>query len=160
MGEESFVEKFRSIAEGVAKARGYELVHTEVAGPKRNPVLTAYVDKPGGINIDECSEVSREIEAKLDADDLVPTTYVLEVSSPGIERGLYSLADFQRFTGSEARVKTLEPIDERKSFTGTIKGTSTNTVELEDSVLGLIEIPFENIKKSNLKIDFNKELRR
>ena len=160
MGEESFVEKFRSIAADVVKAREYELVHTEVAGPKRNPVLTAYVDKPGGINIDECSEVSREIEAKLDADDLVPTTYVLEVSSPGIERGLYSLDDFRRFTGSEARVKTLEPINDRKSFTGTIMGTSLTGVKLDDSVLGSIEIPFENIKKSNLKVDFNKELRR
>jgi ribosome maturation factor RimP len=160
MGEGSFVEKFRAIAADVVNAREYELVHTEVSGSKRNPVMTAYIDKPGGINIDECSEVSREIEAKLDADDLVPATYVLEVSSPGIERGLYSLADFERFIGSEARVKTLEPIDERKSFTGTIKGTGTNTVELEDSVSGLIEIPFENIKKSNLKVDFNKELRR
>lgn len=160
MSEGSFVEKFRSIAADVVSARNYELVHTEVAGPKRNPVLTAYVDKPGGINIDECSEVSREIEAQLDADDLMPTTYVLEVSSPGIERGLYSLDDFRRFTGSEARVKTIEPIEDRKSFTGTIRSVEADVVELEDTVLGLMSIPFENIKKSNLKVDFNKELRR
>jgi ribosome maturation factor RimP len=160
MSEGSFVEKFRSIAAEVVGAREYELVHTEVSGSKRNPVMTAYVDKAGGINIDECSEVSREIEAQLDADDLVPATYILEVSSPGIERGLYSLADFERFIGSEARVKTIEAIDERKSFTGTIKGVEADVVHLEDTVLGLIKVPFENIKKSNLKVDFNKELRR
>lgn len=160
MSEGSFVEKFRSIAADVVSAREYELVHTEVSGSKRNPVMTAYIDKPGGINIDECSEVSREIEAKLDADELVPATYILEVSSPGIERGLYTLDDFRRFTGSDARVKTVEPIEERKSFTGTINGVGADFVLLEDTVLGSIEIPFENIKKSNLKVDFNKELRR
>ena len=160
MSEGSFVEKFRSIASEVVGVRGYELVHTEVSGSMRNPVLTDYVDMEGGINIDECSEVSREIEAKLDADELVPTTYILEVSSPGIERGLYSLDDFRKFTGSEARVKTIEAFEERQSFTGTINGVEADSVHFEDTVLGSIEIPFANIKRSNLKVDFNKELRR
>ena len=70
-----------------------------------------YIDKPEGVTLEDCSTVSRAIEAVIDADDFIPAPYVLEVSSPGLERPLFSIQDFEKFAGKKAKVKTSEAID-------------------------------------------------
>ncbi len=159
MIEASLFERIRSIAAEVIKARSFEFVHFESAGTKRNPVFRIFVDKEGGITIDDCSEVSRAIEDFLDADDFIPRAYVLEVSSPGIERGLYSINDFKRFTGNDVRLKTIEPVGEKSNFVGTLTEVVGEDVIIEDRTVGSVRIAYANVKKANLKMDLDKELR-
>jgi ribosome maturation factor RimP len=93
----SIAGKIREIALKAASDRGLEFVHSEIAGTKRNAVVRIFVDKPGGVTIDDCSTLSRDVEAVLDELDVIPSAYVLEVSSPGLERELYSIDDFRKF---------------------------------------------------------------
>ena len=118
MNGSSIADRVRQIAAAVAKDSGIELVHIEIAGTKRDAVLRIYIDKEGGVTLDDCGNISRKIEEVLDAEDFIPSRYVLEVSSPGIERQLYSLADFVKFTGHLVKVKTRDEIDGQKTFVG------------------------------------------
>src|SRR5688572_4612772 len=121
MDKHLVIERVKKIATEISGESGIEIVHVDLAGTKRDAVLRIYIDKEGGVTIDDCSTMSRSIEAVLDADeDLIPSKYVLEVSSPGIERELYSLNDFRRFTGHLAKVKTKTGIEDQKTFVGTI----------------------------------------
>ena len=105
METNSIATKIGTIAESAASEKGLEFVHLELAGTKRNQVIRIFIDKPGGVTVEDCSEMSRGVEAAMDADDFMPGPYVLEVSSPGLDRELYSLADFVRFAGSKAKAR-------------------------------------------------------
>jgi len=102
----SVAERIKEIAEQAAIDHGLELVHTEVVGPENNPIVRVFIDKPGGVTHDDCSEVSTQIGTVLDVEDFIHAAYTLEVSSPGLERGLYKPADYERFTGRAAKIKT------------------------------------------------------
>ena len=149
--------RVKGIAEKVAAKRGFELVYVEIAGAKRDQVLRIYIDKPDGVTLDDCSHFSREVEEVLDAEDFIPSRYVLEVSSPGIERPLYSLADFKRFAGKLAKVKTKIDIDGQKTFVGTIESVKDDRIFLQDRTRGPVEFDYINVEKANLKIDLSKE---
>src|SRR5437016_11669660 len=95
----SVADRIRKIAEQAAIDHGLEMVHTEVAGPEGHPVVRVFIDKPGGVTHDDCSDVSTQIGTVLDVEDFIHSAYTLEVSSPGIERGLYKLAEYERFAG-------------------------------------------------------------
>ena len=157
MDKHSIAERVRAIAGQIAADAAVELVHVEVAGTNRDLVLRIYIDKEGGVTLDDCSEVSRKVEAMLDAEDAIPVRYVLEVSSPGIERELYSLADFEKFTGRLAKIKMSETVDGQKTFVGTITGVDGETVEFEDRTKGPMSFNYADIAKANLKIDLSKE---
>lgn len=134
-----------------------ELVHVEIAGVKRDQVIRVYIDKEGGVTLDDCSAVSQRIEEVLDAEDLIPSKYVLEVSSPGIERQLYSLGDFVKFTGQLAKVKLKNEIDGQKTFVGTIVSVDGNTITFDDRTNGSVKFNYSDVEKANLKIDLAKE---
>src|SRR5215471_8583173 len=121
--ESSVVERVNEIAQQAAIDHGLEMVHTEVAGPEGHPVVRVFIDKPGGVTHDDCSEVSTQIGTVLDVEDFIHSTYTLEVSSPGLERGLYKLADFERFAGSPVKLKTRIAINNQRNFRGRIIGT-------------------------------------
>src|ERR1044071_6350392 len=104
-------ESIGKIIGRVAAREGLELVHWETVGPRSNFVLRIYIDKPGGVTHADCELVSKQVGTLLDVEELIPNRYVLEVSSPGIERGLYKPADYARFAGSRVKLKTSEPID-------------------------------------------------
>jgi len=157
MGEFSIPGKIREIAAKVADARGVELVHSEVAGTKRDSVVRIYIDKPDGVTLDDCGGFSSAVEEVLDADDFIPGKYVLEVSSPGIERELYSLADFQRFTGNLAKVKTRVEIDGQKAFIGEIVSADEDNIVIDDRTKGRVSFKYADVSKANLKIDLSKE---
>jgi len=153
-------ERAAAIAKQVTDGNGFEFVHCQIAGTRREPVVRVFIDKPGGVTVEDCAVVSREMEAILDREDLIPTSYVLEVSSPGIERELFTIDDFKRFTGKSARVKTVRPINGQRNFTGTIVGASDSNIEFDDRTNGKVEIPFETVAKANLMVDLQAEFKK
>jgi ribosome maturation factor RimP len=159
MESASVADRINQIAEQAAIDHGLELVHTEVAGPENNPIVRVFIDKPGGVTHDDCSEVSTQIGTILDVEDFIHAAYTLEVSSPGIERGLYKPADYERFTGRSAKIKTRVAIGNQRNFRGTIAGLANDQVVFDDRTSGRVEIPFESIAKANLEVDVESEFR-
>ena len=154
---QSIAARVTAIAEMVAEDQSVEMAHTEILGTKRDSVVRIYIDKEGGVGIDDCSRFSGAVEEVLDAEDLIPWAYVLEVSSPGIERELYSLKDFVRFTGELARLKTTVEIGGQKKFVGRILEVDGDEIVIDDRTSGPARIKYETVAKANLKIDLAKE---
>src|SRR5262245_45877091 len=105
-----------SIIERVVAREGLELVHWEMLGPPNKFLLRIYIDKQGGVSHADCGSVSNQIGVLLDVEDLIPHRYTLEVSSPGIERGLYKPGDYERFRGRRIKLKTVNPINGQRTF--------------------------------------------
>jgi ribosome maturation factor RimP len=147
-------ESIGSIIERVAAREGLEVVHWETTGPRNHFVLRIYIDKPGGITHADCEVVSNQVGTLLDVEDLIPHQYTLEVSSPGIERGLYKPADYERFAGNRVRLKMSESINGQRNFRGKLLGISQNAVSLEVDGGGRIEIPYDKIARANIEYEF------
>ncbi len=160
MDSGSVVERICQIAEQAAIDHGLELVHTEVAGPEGHPIVRVFIDKPGGVTHEDCSHVSTQIGTVLDVEDFIHSAYTLEVSSPGLERGLYKLADYERFAGSAAKIKTRIAVNNQRNFRGRIVGIEGDSVIFEDRTSGRHQLPLESIVKANLEIDVESEFRR
>ena len=147
MAENSIAQRVRAIAEQVAIDHGTELVHIEVAGPENKPIVRVFIDKPQGVTHDDCSEMSFHLGT-------------LEVSSPGLERGLYKRADYERFAGSDAKMKTRQPIDGQRNFRGRLLGVDGSDVLFDDRTNGKVRIPLDIITKANLEVDVSRDLRK
>jgi ribosome maturation factor RimP len=160
MASSSVADRVQAIAERVAIDHGLELVHAEVAGPDNKPIVRIFIDKPNGVTHQDCSEVSLHVGTVLDVEDFIHASYTLEVSSPGIERGLYKLQDYDRFAGSLAKVRTRKPLNGQRNFRGRLLGIDGEDVLLEDRTSGRLRIPFEIIAKANLEMDVNAEFKR
>ncbi len=160
MGASSIQERVQAIAEQVAIDHGLELVHSEVAGPENKPIVRIFIDKPEGVTHEDCSEVSLHLGTILDVEDFIHASYMLEVSSPGLERGLYRRADYERFAGSIAKVKTRKPIEGQRNFRGRLLGLDGEDVLIEDRTSGRVRIPLNSIAKANLEMDIEAEFRR
>jgi len=160
MGQGSIEERVREIAERVTTDHGLELVHAEVAGPEGKPILRVFIDKPGGVTHEDCSKVSLHLGTLLDVEDFIHSAYTLEVSSPGLERGLYKRADYERFSGSMAKMKSRQAINGQRNFRGRILGLEGDEVIFEDKTSGKVSVPLESIVKANLEIDVEEEFRR
>jgi len=152
-------ERIRAIAVQTVKENDLELVQVEVVGSTRNPTVRVFIDKPGGVTHEDCSKVSRGIQAALDAEDFLPSAYLLEVSSPGLERELYNLKDFERFVGNLAKVKTSATIDGQKNFRGRIINVEGEEIVFEDKTRGTVRFPYSAVAKANLEIDLEEELK-
>ncbi len=159
MDTKKLVERIRGIAETAVEGSETELVHVEVSGDGKRKVVRIYIDKADGVVHEDCSFVSQKIGEVLDHDDPINGEYVLEVSSPGIERGLYSLSDFERFAGDDVKLRTFEPLDGQRNFTGKILGVNGDLISLNDVASGEIEIEFGLVKKANLLYDIGQELK-
>ncbi len=133
---------------------GYELVHVEYQPRRDSSVLRIYIDRPGGVSVDDCQRVSRHVGVVLDVEDLIPHRYTLEVSSPGIERPLFKQEDYKRFSGKEVRLTTLEKIEGRKNFVGYLRGIEEGVVEFE-SEGKTMKVPLRLIRKANLVYRFD-----
>lgn len=110
---------------------GYDLVGVEYGGNPGNARLRVYIDAADGITLDDCAAVSEQLSAALDVDDPIPGAYVLEVSSPGVNRPLFAPADFERFRGSRVFVRLERALDGRKRFKGTLVGLEGDTAVVE-----------------------------
>ena len=153
-------ERVREISKLVAEKGGFEFVRSEIGGTKRNPIVRVFIDKVGGVSVEDCAAVSREIDAGLDGEDLIPTKFVLEVSSPGLERGLYSIEDFRRFAGKLVKLKTNTEIEGSKTIVGHIKSIEDDDVTLEVREGKNVTFPYSSVTKANLKIDLDAEFRK
>ena len=153
----SVAEKVNEIAEQAAIDHGVELVHAELAGPEGHPIVRVFIDKPGGVTHNDCSGVSTQIGTVLDVEDFIHSAYTLEVSSPGIER---KPADYERFVGSQAKLKTRPAINNQRNFRGQIIGVENQNVLFEDRTGGRLSIPFADIAKANLEVDVEEEFRK
>ena len=160
MGNDSIEARVQELAERVAIDNGLELVHAEVAGPDNKPIVRVFIDKPQGVTHDDCSAVSTHLGTILDVEDFIHASYTLEVSSPGLERGLYKRADYERFSGSNAKLKTRQPIGGQRNFRGRLLGLEGDEVIFDDRTNGRVQIPLDIITKANLEVDVNEDLRR
>lgn len=139
----------RQFAEPLCEAEGMEMVHVEFLRAPGGRTLRMVIDKPDGVRLDDCAHISRQVGDYLDVsmDDIGP--YNLEVSSPGPERPLGRLADYERFKGLRAKVAIFEAIDGRKNFTGILDGVSGENIRLRvnDTTIG---IPLDAIRRARL----------
>src|SRR5579872_6702263 len=142
-------ETLLKLLEPAIEALGYELVELEF--PPH--LLRIYIDREGGVTVDDCEVVSRQVSAVLDVEDPIPGAYTLEVSSPGLDRPLRKEADFARFAGERAKVELALPKDGRRRFTGTLKGCEAGEVLIE--VDGVDHrLPLADIDKARLVPEF------
>jgi ribosome maturation factor RimP len=164
IASESVAERTRQLVEPVLERDGFELVEVEWLRQGPSWVLRLYIDRPGSrVGIDDCQAASRTIEPILDVEDFIEPAYSLEVSSPGVNRPLRKPADFLKFVGERAHVKSFAPVDTgagpRKNWTGILRGFEGGAVEIE--VEGRIHwIPHGQIAKAHLEYDFEADLRR
>ncbi len=145
-------KRVEAVALPVLEEMGLELVEVQYRREQHGWVLRLIIDKQDGVSLDDCATVSREISQLLDIEDFVDQAYNLEVSSPGLNRPLKSMTDFQRFTGRKAKIKTIEPIAGEHVFIGRIKKTEGETIILE---VGRREVamPFSQVARARLEIE-------
>ncbi len=136
------------------EAMGYDLVRLKMMGGKNRPTLQIMAERDDGaeMNVDDCADLSRAISALLDVEDPIPEAYELEVSSPGIDRPLVRLGDFERFAGHVAKVEMARPVEGRKRYRGRLLGNVGETVRLalEDDAGSIAELPYRDVAEAKL----------
>lgn len=142
---EAEVEK---IVEELLENTALELVAVDYV-KERDWYLRVFIDKEGGVDLDDCQDLSRKLEELLDAKDLIKTSYILEVSSPGLDRELKKPRDFQREMGKDIDVSLFAPLDGKKVVTGPLSAYDGETINVGD-----MAIPMDKVAKVNLHIDF------
>src|SRR5215469_7638938 len=156
------IEPIRAIAERVAVSLGLEVVEIEMRGGGKFRMLRIFIDKPEGVTHEDCANLSREVGTLLDVEDAVPGgSYVLEVSSPGLDRRLFRPADFERFQGSRVKLTTRMPVNGNRHFEGRLEhfGSGRLTLDLAEARRKFrprsdapqkLEIELANVEKANL----------
>lgn len=133
-------EKVKNLVRPVVEGLGYEMVGVEHLTGRDGGLLRVYIDSSAGISVDDCADVSRQLGAVLDVEDPIPGNYTLEVSSPGMDRPLFELTDYERFIGQSVSMRLRADVVGRKRFKGTIIGVEGEeiTLELEDGQVSLL----------------------
>ncbi len=139
--------------EPVVSGMGYDLIEIEHFPNPKHGVLRLYIDKEGGVNVDDCSSVSRQISALIDVEEPVRGQFNLEVSSPGLDRPLRRLQDFQRFIGSTVKLKTVMPLEGQRNFKGRLLAASEETLVIETDTEE-ISLPMGAIEKARIVPEF------
>ena len=129
--KEIYEQKAEDLVMPIVEKYGFELVDVEYVKEGGNFYLRAYVDKPGGITVDDCETVSREFSDKLDEADFIDEAYIMEVSSPGLGRPLKKEKDFKRSMGEEVEIRTYRPINREKEFYGILTAYDENSVTID-----------------------------
>jgi ribosome maturation factor RimP len=150
---ESLKNRITGLAEQVAASMGMEVVLVEVKGDGKHSIVRTFIDQPSGVSLDDCERFSRRFSVSLDVEDWIPFSYVLEVSSPGVNRPLVKESDFLRFRGKDAKVRTRLPLDGQRNFKGRIVGVAEGRLELEVAPDKQIGIALVDIEKANLIAD-------
>src|SRR2546423_15695685 len=148
------VSKVEQIAQRVAASDGIEVVEVELKGGGSNQFLRISIDKPAGVTHADCELISQQVGTILDIDNVIPAHYTLEVSSPGVERKLLKLRDFERFQGKKAKVVLRDPIENQRHFEGALAGVDGETIALEVAGGKRLQFPYEQIQRANLKFEW------
>jgi ribosome maturation factor RimP len=157
--KDEICDRINAILQPILKSLQLELVEIEYKRTGKEAVLRLFIDKDGGVMLDDCAEVSRELSLVLDVEDVIPCEYNLEVSSPGLDRPLKTVADYARFQGRLIKVKTYEPFaddagNKRKTFLGTLEGLRDGVVVMALKEGQTASIPLERVAKANLEFEF------
>ena len=144
--------KITELALSTAEQHAVEIVDIELAGSSGRPLIRVFIDKESGVTLEDCAKFSRALSALLDVEDPVPSAFVLEVSSPGLDRPLKRVRDFERSVGKLVRIITREMIENQNIFRGRITRVEGDTITLffNDKE---IDIPFDQISKARLEIE-------
>ena len=153
MGKAPVTQSVTELIEPGLLAKGLELVDVEFKKEGKNWVLRIYIDREGGVTLDDCQKVSRLVGDLIEVEDVIEPVYTLEVSSPGLNRVLKKEKDFLKYSGKKINVQCHAPMDGRKKFTGILTGFIDQSIHLEvDGQLYII--PLSLVAKANLVIEF------
>jgi ribosome maturation factor RimP len=144
--------RVREIAEPIVQSLILELVDVEYRREARGWVLRLFIDKAGGVTLDDCTQVSHEVGRALDVEEVISTAYTLEVSSPGLDRPLRTERDFLKYRNRKVRVKTREVLENRRVFRGELIDVTRDRITVREDDR-LFEIPLEMVSRANLEID-------
>ena len=161
MAAETVVERVRAVAGRVAAGRGLELFDVQFRREAPGMVLRVQIDRPGpaataeeSVSVEDCAHMSRELSAILDVEDVVPTAYTLEVSSPGLDRPLRRADDYRRFAGRMAKIVMRQRVDGQGFFRGKLGGLDGTDVLIEADDRKTHRVPLEVITRANLEVEF------
>jgi ribosome maturation factor RimP len=149
-------ERAFALAAPLVAAEGMELVEVEFVREQPGWILRLFIDKAGGVGLEDCSKVSHALDPALDVEDFIPQAYSLEVSSPGLNRPLRTPEHFAKAVGKLVKVKTFGPIGEppRKNFKGTLSGSNADSIVVDVEGGGAFTIPLKDVAKANLEFEF------
>lgn len=151
----SLETRITRLAEQVAASMGMEVILVEIKGDGNRSIVRTFIDQPSGITLDDCERFSKRLSVTLDVEDWIPFAYVLEVSSPGVNRPLVKESDFQRYCGKNAKVRTRLPLAGQSNFKGKIVSVTEGRITLEITPEKQVEIAVADIEKANLIADLN-----
>ena len=151
--EKDILFNVRELLDPLLAGKNLELFDIEFKGRGKNGVLRVFIDREEGVTIDDCATISRELGTLLDIHDMIPGSYTLEVSSPGLTRALKKPEDFIRFKGKKVKIKTNKDFEKRKLFIGTLLEFKDGLVTVETEG-GNFSVPYVDIEKANLELDF------
>ena len=147
-------DKLTNLLQPLVEDLGYEFVGVVQSSNPKNAVLAIYIDTPDGIAVEDCEKVSREAAALLDVEDPISGHFNLEVSSPGLDRPLFTLEHFNRFVGELVKITLFGPVDGRRKFRGEILGTEESQVRIDQDGVE-VTLDLRNIAKARLVPDYD-----
>ena len=130
--KEEYEQKAEALLSPIVESNGFELVDVEYVKEAGNWYLRGYIDKPGGITVNDCETVSRAFSDRLDEDDFIEDSYIMEISSPGLDRPLKKEKDFARSIGKLVEIRTYRPIEKQKEFCGELAAYDNNSVTIDE----------------------------
>lgn len=151
--DQKVIDSVREILEPLLHEEGLELVDIEYRRESQGWILRVYIDKGGGVTVEDCARVSRELGVLLDVNDIIPAKYNLEVSSPGLTRALKKVRDFEKFRGKLVKIKTKTDIQEKRVFIGRLLDFVGKVASVEMDGRTFF-IPYDEIERANLELDF------
>lgn len=153
MGKPSIHQAVTELIEPIFRENHIELVDVEYKKAGKTWVLRIFIEKSQGVTVEDCQKLSGEIEDLIEVHELITVPYVLEVSSPGLDRALKKERDFLRNKGKRVEIKTFSPVNNKKQFSGTIRDFTNGTLFLEDKG-GILEVQLDTIAQAKLIIEF------
>lgn len=150
---DDLIERLTALVQPILEEEGLELVELEFKRSGRHSLLRFFVDKPGGVTLDDCSALSIQLGDLLDVEDLIPHRYVLEVSSPGATRLLKRPQDYERFVGRLVNITSREPVEGQTHLTGRLVAFANGRVTLEVPSKGPVTIGLEAIERARLEVE-------
>jgi ribosome maturation factor RimP len=146
-------EKTKALIENIVSSEGLDLVEVEIKGSLNRRIVRIFIDKPEGITHADCERISHQVGAELDIEDLIPGSYTLEVSSPGLTRKLQSKEDFLKFRGRLVKIQMHQPVEGSRTIRGILAAFDGETVTVELKKNAAVQFPFHWVAKANLDID-------
>lgn len=151
---QDIVETVRALVEPIVRFEGIELTDLEFKKGSGRWYLRIFIDKEDGVTLDDCANISHQVGQILEVEDVIPQAYILEVSSPGLDRLLKREEDYRKFSGRMVKISTYVPIAGRKIFVGRLKGIEKHSVIVEEDGGNSVSIPFTKIAKGRLEVEF------